>query len=393
MPAQEVSLGLIHAESEGRRVTAPTRAAPRPSSQRAHAASAPDVRNRDVGGRRDRGVHALAEAVGTREGRRRQAAGRSAPAAPGPVVTHLTATEAGWTLGTPLSRAVAFSDNRGIVVAGGLDPGQNTVSSVVRIDPTTGATTSAGSLAVPAHDAAGATIGGKQFVFGGGAQHVSDVVQALQPNGPSAVVGHLPQPRADLAAATIGSTAYLVGGYDGTNATRDVLATSDGVGFRTVAQLPFGVRYPAVAAIGNSVYVFGGELGGAESAAVQQIDVRTGTVRVVAQLPSTRTEAAAVAVGGRIYVVGGLAGGHASSDVIAFDPKTADFSFDGQLPTPKADSAIATVGGTSFLLGGESAAVSSDVTALRETTTRCLRGDDDGKRATLCRSAPDRGSR
>ena len=85
-------------------------------------------------------------------------------------------------------------------------------------------------------------------MFGGGAQHVSDVVQALQPDGPSTVVGHLPQPRADLAAVTIGSTVYLVGGYDGTNATRDVLATTDGVQFRTVAQLPVGVRYPAVAA-------------------------------------------------------------------------------------------------------------------------------------------------
>ncbi|MDQ1521480.1 MAG: hypothetical protein QOI55_2553, partial [Actinomycetota bacterium] len=205
-------------------------------------------------------------------------------------VVHVTAAAAGWRLGSPLSRAVAFSDGGSILAAGGLDSAQNTVSAVQRIDPGSGATTASGSLTVPVHDAAGATIDAKHFVFGGGAQHVSDVVQVLEPNGPSTVVGHLPQPRADLAAATIGSTAYLVGGYDGTNATRDVLATSDGAVFRTVAQLPFGVRYPAVAALGNQVYVFGGELGGAESDAVQQIDVRTGTARVVAQLPSPRTE-------------------------------------------------------------------------------------------------------
>ena len=213
-------------------------------------------------------------------------------------VVHLDATPAGWQLGSPLSRAVAFSDGTGLLVAGGLDGGQNTVSTVLRIDPNTGATTSAGSLTVPTHDAAGGVLGSRRFVFGGGAQHVSDVVQALQPNGPSTVVGHLPQPRADLAAVTIGTTVYLVGGYDGTNATRDVLATSDGVQFHTIAQLPVGVRYPAVAAVGDNVFVFGGALSGSESSAVQQIDVRTGSARVIGELPSPRTEAAAVSIGG-----------------------------------------------------------------------------------------------
>jgi hypothetical protein len=128
-------------------------------------------------------------------------------------VVRLVAASAGWRLASPISRAVAFADRTGIVVAGGLDAGQNTLSTVVHIDPKTGAETSAGSLSVPTHDAAGGAIGATRYVFGGGAQHVSDVVQALQPNGASAVVGHLPQPRADLAAATVGSTVYLIGGY------------------------------------------------------------------------------------------------------------------------------------------------------------------------------------
>src|SRR5258708_2734548 len=122
------------------------------------------------------------------------------PSSPGgAVVVHLVAASASWRMGSPVSRAVAFADGTGIVVAGGLDSGQNTVSTVVHIDPNTGAATPAGSLAVPAHDAAGGAIGTQRFVFGGGAQHVSDVVQALQPNGASTIVGRLPQPRADLA--------------------------------------------------------------------------------------------------------------------------------------------------------------------------------------------------
>ena len=311
--------------------------------------------------------------LGTSDRRRVAVGNKPSPTHPasahGPGVVHLVATAAGWQLPSPTSRAVAFSDGTGIVLAGGLDGGQNTVPTVVRLDPSTGAATSAGSLSVPAHDAAGGTIGAQRFVFGGGAQHVSDVVQALQPNGASTVVGHLPQPRADLAAATIGSTVYLVGGYDGTNATRDVLATSDGVQFRTVAQLPNGVRYPAVAALGDNIFVFGGELAGSESSAVQEIDVRTGTARVIAQLPSPRTEAAAVTFGGSIYVLGGLAGGSASSDILHFDPRTAAFSFDGQLPAPVADTAPVTIGQNAYLVGGEAATISSGVIALHETTT------------------------
>jgi outer membrane protein assembly factor BamB len=306
-------------------------------------------------------------------GRRRVSVDRSVPtthrpSSARPVVAHLVAASAGWQLASPISRAVAFSDGGSIVVAGGLDAGQNTVPTVVRIDPSTGTATSAGSLTVPAHDAAGGTIGTQHFVFGGGAQHVSDVVQALQPGAASTIVGHLPQPRADLSAATIGSTVYLVGGYDGTNATRDVLATSDGVQFRTIAQIPVGVRYPAVAALGDNIFVFGGELGGSESSAVQEINVRSGSARVIAQLPSPRTEAGAVTFGGSIYVVGGLAGGSASSDVVRFDPQTTQFSFDGQLPRPVADSAAVTIGETAYLVGGEAAAISSGVTVLHETT-------------------------
>ena len=281
---------------------------------------------------------------------------------------HLVADPAGWQLSAPLSRAVAFAVPGGIIVAGGLDSSQNTVANVVRIDTLHGTTTPAGSLTVPAHDAAGGVIGTQRLVFGGGAQRVSDVVQALRDNGPSVVVGHLPQPRADLAAATIGSTVYLVGGYDGTNATRDVLATSDGTRFRTVAQLPEGVRYPAVVAAGDKIFVFGGELNGNESAAVQEIDVRTGDARLIGRLPSPRTEAAAATLGGSIYLAGGLSGGSASGDVLRFDPKTATFSFDGTLPAPVADSAVATVGATAYLVGGEAAGISSGVTALHQAT-------------------------
>ncbi len=286
----------------------------------------------------------------------------------GSVVVHLVGAALASHLPSAVSRSVAFADGTGVVIAGGLDAGQNTMSAVVHFDPNTGVTLSAGSLSVPTHDAAGSSIGATRFVFGGGAQHVSDVVQMLQPNGASSIVGHLPQPRADLAAATIGSTTYLLGGYDGTNPTRDVLATSDGARFRTIAQLPIGVRYPAVASVGNSIFVFGGELAGHESSAVQQVDVRVGSARVVGQLPSPRTEATTVNLRGSIYIVGGVTGGGISSDVLRFDPRTARFTFAGTLPFPISNSAAVTIGALAYLIGGDTPASSSSVTLLRETT-------------------------
>ena len=69
----------------------------------------------------------------------------------------------------------------------------------------------------------------------------------------------MPAPRSDAAAVTIGSTTYLVGGYDGTRPDAPVLATTDGRTFTTVTALPVPVRYPAVAALGGQIYLFGGQ--------------------------------------------------------------------------------------------------------------------------------------
>jgi len=279
------------------------------------------------------------------------------------------ADDAGWHLPSTLSRAVAFTDGSGVVIAGGLRGDQTTTSTVVRVDLSTGAVTPAGSLAEATHDAAGGVINQRQVVFGGGAQRVSDTVQQLQPNGPSTIIGHLPQPRADLTAVTIGSTVYLVGGYDGSNATRDVLATTDGRTFRTVAVLSTGVRYPAVAAVGNTIYVFGGEWAGTESSTLQAIDVAHGSVRVLGRLPSPRSQAAATVLGNTIYVAGGRVHGATSADILSFDASTTRFTLVGELPWPVADAALGVAADRAYLVGGEAESVLSSAVRLQRTTT------------------------
>jgi N-acetylneuraminic acid mutarotase len=284
-----------------------------------------------------------------------------------PAETRLEATPALWQLAAPVSRAVALSDGRNVIVLGGLDGSQTSASGVFRIDPTTGASTAIGTLAFATHDAAGAVVGRQYFVFGGGEQVSVDSVQSVGSDGRAGIVAHLPQPRSDLAAAKIGATVYLVGGYDGTAATRDVLATSNGTTFRVVAQLPIGVRYPAVSAFGPRLYVFGGEWAGTESDAVQVIDTQTGRATVAGHLPTPLTQASAVSLGGSLYVVGGRSHGVPTAAILRFDPAKVRFSAAGSLPSPVANAAIVVIGKSAYLVGGEATAPVSGVVVLMRT--------------------------
>jgi hypothetical protein len=291
------------------------------------------------------------------------AAMRPAGAAAGTV---LVASLAPWRLPAPLSRAVALPDGGGVLLLGGLDRSGASSRQVLRLDLARGTASPAGRLAAPVHDAAGALLGGRAFVFGGGARQTVADVQAVVLGGAAALAGRLPAPRSDLAAVTVAGRAYLVGGYDGQAPSRAVLATGDGTRFRAIALLPQGVRYPAVAADGRIVYVFGGEpAAGGESRAIQAIDLRSGAARIVGQLPKGLAHAAAFRLGGRIYLAGGRSGGRATDTLWRFDPAAGRAIPAGRLPASISDAAVAVAGGAAWLLGGEDADQLATVTVLR----------------------------
>jgi DNA-binding beta-propeller fold protein YncE len=278
----------------------------------------------------------------------------------------LVSSLARWRLPAPLSRAVALPDGGGVLLLGGLRRSQVTSDQILHLDLARGAATPAGRLAAPVHDAAAALLGGTAYVFGGGARQTTADVQAVAPGRPALLAGRLPAPRSDLAAVTVSGRVYLAGGYDGRAPSRAVLETADGTHFRTVARLPRGVRYPALAADGQVVYVLGGEsAAGVESRAIQAIDLRSGTARVVGQLRRGLAHAAAVRLGGRIYLAGGRSGGHATDAVWRFDPATARVTPAGRLPGPVSDAAAVVAGGSAWLLGGEDGGQLATVTVLR----------------------------
>lgn len=271
----------------------------------------------------------------------------------------------------PVYRTVAAYAGGSIYVLGGIDPAGATTNTVEQVNPATGAAVPAGSLALPTHGASALTIGGKVFVFGGASSTVHQTVQAYDPaTGTTSVAGQLPGPRADLAAATAANDVVLLGGFDGTGPLASVLSSPNGTAFGALASLPQAVRYPAVAALGDSVYLFGGLLSGGEYTGtftndIQKVDVTTGATAIVGHLPVAIAHAKAAVINGQVVVVGGSAASGPSGAIYRLDPASGTVYEIGNLPEPRTDGALVVAGGTAYWLGGLSTVPVSTVMAIR----------------------------
>jgi hypothetical protein len=263
-----------------------------------------------------------------------------------------------WRLPQAVSRPVAVGDGTNVLLLGGLGVGDISTSAVVAVNVLTGKSQLAGQHSVAVHDAAGASINGQAFVFGGGSQSSVSSVQTWQA-GTGTVAGSLPGARSDLASATIGATTYLLGGFDGSQLVGTVLATTDGTRFSTAGQLAQPVRYPAVTVLDGKVWVIGGLLGitetnaGAQTPDVQRFDPATGRTVIVGRLPVALAHAAAVVIDGQLFVAGGKVDGQPQSQIYRIDPQTGVVTLAGVLPGPRADCGVYASDGRAWLLGGE----------------------------------------
>ena len=302
----------------------------------------------------------------------RRAPGRGRPADSPATPPSLAISPAAYQLPAGLAREVVLAHGPDLLIAGGLTAQATSSTAVSLLDPVTGSTVPAGRLAAATHDAAGATLGGRDFIFGGGDQASTATVQALSGNRPATVAGQLPGPRSDLAAVTADGTAYLLGGYDGAGYDASVLATTDGRHFRTVARLPVPVRYPAVAALGRQIWVFGGQTPAGLTSDIQRISLPgagAGAARAVVagHLPRPAAAGAAFALGGALYVAGGqvtgappagqatvpAAGAVTTGLVLRYRPGQPTATVAGTLPVPVSNAAVTVLSGTAFLIGGD----------------------------------------
>jgi hypothetical protein len=265
-----------------------------------------------------------------------------------------------WTLPAPLSREVLLTDGHQLAGLGGLNAAKVSSPAAFTIDPTSGAATPLGNLSPPVHDAAGAFLAGKYMVFAGGTgatPPITTTVQGIPSGGGNAQnVGTLPQPRADLGAAVVDNTAYVVGGSQETQSFYPtVLASTDGITWRPAGNLATPVRYPAVTSSNGAVYIIGGVTSsGADTAAVQRYDPKTGMTTVIAQLPAPTSHASAVALGSSIYVLGGFVNNTVSNQVLRVDLGTGAVSQSGTtLPAALSDAAATTIGPFAYLAGGQ----------------------------------------
>ncbi len=308
----------------------------------------------------------------------------------------IPAVEAGylpWTLAAPLSReSVLPGPGSAVTLAGGLSTGKALVNRIFSLDTATGQISTIGTLPSGVAAAAATRAGKDNLILGGdgpggGSGATAQTVRLGPAGGPlpitSTLAGVLPHPRTGAAGVTMGKEAYVVGGADGKNGDPQVLATSDGVRFTTVASLPVPVRSPAVAALGGKIYVFGGEgmrgaVAGHPVDVIQAVDPKTHTASKIGRLPVPLAGAAAAVIGGHIYVAGGVttASGTSTgfiSGVSASTPSTPAASgsntavaniwaFDvghhrllhaGSLPAAIANAGVAVVGARAWLVGGE----------------------------------------
>ena len=270
----------------------------------------------------------------------------------------LQVTRAAYHLPSAISREVVLARGQDLLVIGGITQQLTTTAAITQLNTVTGRATHAGRLADPAHDAAGAVLGGRPYLFGGGDQAELATVQALRRSGTAVVAGQLPGPRSDISSVTLGGTAYLVGGYDGASWTGTVLSTTNGRTFTKVATLPVPVRYAAVAGAGKRIWVFGGLTPAGNSRAIQRVNLATGTAAIVGHMPAPISAATAVILAGRIFIAGGQVtrGGGArlgaSRKVLAYDPVHRRVTTVGRLPVAVTNAAAAVIGGTACLVGG-----------------------------------------
>ena len=262
------------------------------------------------------------------------------------------------------SRAVALAFGSTILVCGGLTGAGTTTGSIEQIDLPFGVVSGAGALASAVHDAGGAVLDGVGFVLGGGRLIAASVVQRVGQAGDTRDIGHLPAPRADLVALALDGEIVVVGGGTPAHPDGQVLATTDGRHFRTVATLGVAVRYPAVAALGGLVYVIGGSTPAGDSRSIQAVDPGTGIVRTIGHLAHGLTDASAFVIGGALIVAGGRTAGRAQSAILQLDTASGTVTTVGRLPYAVSDAAAVVVDGTGYLIGGEDTGLLASVVTI-----------------------------
>ena len=287
------------------------------------------------------------------------------------------------------SRSSAVPDGKGgFYLLGGLDVRRAPTSTIVRVDPTANTASVVGGLTQPVQNHSAVALGERIFLYGGGERNALRDIQEYTGNDKATVAGQLTVGRFGHAAIVAGGRIVIVGGSDGNNDQTEVLASADGVNFNVIANLPVGLRFPAVAAFNNKVYAFGGEVDGKPVDSVYSIDLANGAVTEPIKLEFPLSHSAAFVVNGGVFFAGGKTDKGLTDYIWRFDPSVSPptFLFAGTLPRAISDASAVTIGSRVFLAGGEAPSFVQDVVVLTPLN------DDSGLLAQLTGSTIAPGS-
>jgi N-acetylneuraminic acid mutarotase len=177
---------------------------------------------------------------------------------------------------------------------------------------------------------------------------------AAPPAGVSAALlpGRLPQKLSRASAVTLNGRLLLLGGLADTGSVASVLQIDPGNGnVQPVGSLAVATHDAAAAALGSTIYLFGG----GEAVSLDTVQAyANGHASVVGHLPEPRSDGVAVTVSGRIYIVGGFNGRVVLHDVLA-TTDGATFLVIAHLPVAVRYPAVAVEGTTIYLIGGQTA--------------------------------------
>jgi N-acetylneuraminic acid mutarotase len=199
------------------------------------------------------------------------------------------------------------------------------------------------SLATPRADFAAVAVDGRLWALGGitsdGGTRLN-TTEAYDPSSNTWIPGPTLQvARSAFSAATVGQLIYIFGGAtteQTSTTTVQVLDTTTGQ-WRDLAALPTPLANAALAQLGGTIYLVGGEANGTAVGTVYAYTPASNSWRTLAALPAARTDLAVAPLEGKLYAIGGMVNGAASATVDVYDPATNGWTTGAPLLAPMAN--------------------------------------------------------
>jgi len=201
---------------------------------------------------------------------------------------------------------------------------------------------------------------GSLYILGGeqGGKPSDDLLRIDLGTRHGRTVSKFVEPLAEAGVVTRGKAVYLVGGWTGEKYATAILKFTPPGEETLVARLPAGLRSPAFALLGHTVYVAGGSTEAGLSDQVYALDLDSGAVTSLGRLPQPVTGALLVSSGKDLYVLGGTGkGGKASAAVVRIDPATGRPAAAGRMPKPLAGAAAVSTGAGTLVVDPASGAI------------------------------------